>query len=376
MKRVYLTILGLALGLASGQLAAATGTGCVTINSLNFNSGYVIQLVNNPASVNPDAALNILTAQVSNNTGATLPAGQPVTLSLNEPANPDNCAGAAVISPISLTVKKPLPPGPSVLLATDFSGSGQAAICNQFQTDIQNQFQNINSSNASAAVTQFLRRRFQVVLANACSQASTYISIFNQPPANNASPAQPLLPRDQSVVTDAQPLFVWTPASAGGTTGGIDYQLVLSLDDSGTPWKVIENQPTGQLFYKWQASDPSLPAGKLYWHVVTRNHATGALLGGQGGSGWGRQLSFVYRPSGQAGVCGYSLSDLDAYVRKNAGAQASLLDGLSLQQVLPSADAVAGPVGLDDPDVCALLGLAGGSAPGQVQFLNLSITRR
>jgi hypothetical protein len=376
MNRIHLGILGLVVGLSAGLQAV----GCLTINSLNFNSGYVIQLVNNPQSVNPNAALNILTAQVTNNSGTVIPANYQVTLALTEPANPDNCPGAAIISPIGLTIKKALPVGPSVLVATDFAGTVAPTICPLFQDDIQGQFKNINTSNANTAVMTFLRRRFQVTLSDGCSQASTFISIFNPPAANNASPAVPMLPRDQDTVKDPLPLFVWTPAQAGGSTTGVDYILVLSLDESGTPWPggTIAHIPTGQLFYKWEASDPGLPAGKVYWHVISKDHASGKLIGGQSGQGWGKQFSFTYASSQQAGNCGYSLNDLDQYAHRNAGTKAGLLDGLTLQKAeILSANGGAVPeAALNDPDVCALLGLAGGSAPGKVKLLSLTVTRR
>jgi hypothetical protein len=374
MRHIHLTILGLALSLASGLPAA----GCLTINSLNFNSGYVIQLVNDPSSVNPNAALNILTAQVVNNTGSVIPANtQAVTINLTEPANPDNCSGAQIISTVNLLVSKALPVGPSTLVATNFkdAGNNNVQVCPAFQSDIENQFKSINPDNANVAITKFLQRRFQVTLGDGCSQASTFITIFNQSAASKVSPAQLLMPRDGSTVTDPLPLFLWTPAVAAGTTQGIDYELILSLSDGGTPLPnggTISRLPSGQLFYKWQSSDPELPTGKVYWRVRALDHASHAQLGNDS-----RSSSFTYAPVGASGNCGYSLSELDAYARQALADRASLLDGLSLQRVDIITPAGGPPANsLADPDVCALLGQAGGSSRGKVHLLNLTVTRR
>jgi hypothetical protein len=176
-------------------------------------------------------------------------------------------------------------------------------------------------------------------------------------------------------VTDPLPMFLWTPATAPGTTQGIDYSLILSASDGGTPLPnggTISHLPTGQLFYKWQASDPQLPVGKLYWRVQANDHANGGAIGGKG-----RLFSFNYQPQqAGAGGCGYSLGDLDQYARRQAGDKAGLLEGLSLQRATVSSAGGLPNSSTADPDVCALLGLAGGSPAASVKLLSLTVTRR
>jgi hypothetical protein len=117
--------------------------------------------------------------------------------------------------------------------------------------------------------------------------------------------------------------------------------------------------PRGQTFYQWSGT-PQLAPGLYYWHVVSTLRSNGRAVGGQNGNGWSNVFQFTV--PGAVGACGYSLADLDLFIRQHGGDSAALLQGFKLQDIQPDS--------LSDPDICALL------ASPQTRYVGVKVTKR
>ena len=335
------------------------------VNSLTFNPGVLIMLINNPNSFNPGTAVGILTASYTNTTANPINNPQ-FSITVNEVDNPaDLCAPVASVT--NLTAKRTVNPGQTItLLATDFNnsinGNPVGVVCPAFQTQIQNQFQNINPSTVGNQVQALLNRHFVVCLSDGSSQACTALNIFNPPAATVANPAALILPLDGATQVPAQPTFVWSPASYKGSVMGIDYELVISQTKSGDTWADIKTIPTGQTFYQWTGNPVLVPGTTYYWHVVSTQHINGQPVGSQTSNGWSATRSFTVSSVGATGGCGYKLADLDAFVKAHDGDASSALAGFTLQDVLPP--------NMNDQDLCNML------ASPQGHFVGITITKR
>jgi hypothetical protein len=336
------------------------------VNSLTFNPGILIQLINNPNSFNPGTAVGILTASYTNTTNQTVTNPQ-FSITVNEVNNPaDTCAPVASVT--NLTAKRTIAPGQTiVLLASDFNnsinGSPAGYVCPSFQSQLQSQFQNVNPSTVGNQVQALLNRHFVVCLAETSggTQACTELNIFNPPAATVSTSSGLILPLDQSTVP-SQPTFVWTPAMYKGSNMGIDYELVISQTSAGDDWADIKTIPTGQTFYQWTGTPVLAPGTTYYWHIVSTLHSNGTPVGGQTGNGWSAQRRFTVSSVGASGPCSYTLAELDAFVKAHNDGAGDALAGFTLQATIPSS--------LSDPDLCAML------ASPQGRFVGITITKR
>ncbi|HXB96398.1 MAG TPA: hypothetical protein VNZ54_00005, partial [bacterium] len=125
------------------------------VNSLTFNPGVLIMLINNPNSFSPGTAVGILTASYTNTTANTIVNPQ-FSITVNEVDNPADTCSPAVASVTNLTAKRTIAPGQTItLLASDFDNTittPVGTVCASFQTQLQNQFQNVNTSNVGNQV--------------------------------------------------------------------------------------------------------------------------------------------------------------------------------------------------------------------------------
>jgi hypothetical protein len=299
MRRASLLAGMLGLAMASQSWAGLTG---VQIQAFNVNTGMILELYNQaqanggtvsnyPTSINPA----LVTVSIANNTDTDVTPC--FVLTVRDPQESGCGASQTIVTSPPFTAKAPMKAHTTkIYTANDFTNAGggfNGSFCTQAQTDLKNEFGDVNQSNAGAAIQKILQRKFQVCITEAdCSSPSSLgtstacsiITLFTPNPGAMDRAATLSYPHNQNL-TDCNINFLWSPAGSNGLSpSDISYTLVIT-DSSGAIFTRIDVS-AGQTSYTYGASNPELTKGATYnWYVIARNSKTGKTIGSQDGSG-------------------------------------------------------------------------------------------
>lgn len=386
MRAFKALLLGTTLLLAAFVSAAAVAPPAPAgqVQSFSINTSLIFELYNvaqqnngnvssYPAGMNPA----VVQATVKNIGSSDAQLCFQIVVQEDGKTCADSGGASLVWSPV-ITTKDAIKAGETRSLgASDFTtqaGGYQGNLCNSFEDDLKNDFQDVDPSKLGSVVDKLLKRKFKVCLvpvdcaagsndpsvADQRAQCSSF-TLFQPNPGAQAQVGVLIYPHNNAV-PNCNLNFLWTPALYPGLSASeVKYVLEVLEDQGGEPYARVQI-PAGQTFYQWSPRDPQLKAGtKYYWRVISLKAKTGAPFGGPDGRGWNIMKWFTCGADQAAEQCHFNLADLDRYVQQNAKPEVrDALKGFIIK-------ALAGG-DLKDPAICHLIN-------GQATLTGITVTK-